>query len=68
MLNKISILTLIDGRLGVWDTAGLRGPYVLRLTATDRLGHFSRFVYDGAYLVLVQAGGQLHGVNIYERP
>jgi hypothetical protein len=43
-LGDLGEAPIIDGRLGVWNTAGLRGPYVLRLTATDRLGHFSRFV------------------------
>ncbi|NKB71435.1 MAG: hypothetical protein GKR89_30555 [Candidatus Latescibacteria bacterium] len=45
---------VVDGVLGIWDTQGLHGRYILRLTATDQLNHVSQYAVQ-VDLVAAQA-------------
>ena len=43
-LSEVATEPVINGRLGVWDTNGLSGFYVLRLTAQDSFNRRSSYV------------------------
>ena len=41
-IERLALGSVLDSTLAIWDTEGLQGPYVLRLTAEDSLGHLSQ--------------------------
>jgi hypothetical protein len=59
---------VVNDTLAFWDTAGLYGSYVLRLRATDRLAHESRYalslqVAAVAQVIDAETGGRLSDLS-----